>query len=159
RTRTASNRTEGVTMSEAVQPDRDERPGRKTSGLLSGLLSGRAPSGGALSGHAHSDHLPSGHPLSSRARLTTVLLALCCISVGVAIGAMVREIGARSDDNRLTVSTTPVTPDALSAAFARVSNQVEPSVVHIKVAEDEFSSREGLGSGVIVNEGGYILTN
>src|SRR5262249_53009 len=31
--------------------------------------------------------------------------------------------------------------------------------VHIKVAEDEFSSREGLGSGVIVNEGGYILTN
>src|SRR5262249_34242831 len=101
----------------------------------------------------------SSDPFSGHARVTTLLMALCCISVGVAIGAVVREIAAKSDDNRLTVSTAPITPDALSAAFARVSNMVEPSVVHIKVAEDEFSSREGLGSGVIVNEGGYILTN
>ena len=47
----------------------------------------------------------------------------------------------------------------LSAAFARAAEQVEPSVAHIKVYESEALSREGAGSGVIVNSAGFILTN
>jgi serine protease Do len=94
------------------------------------------------------------------ARITVLLIALCCVCAGIAIGAVVRQItGVRSDDNRLAVSTGPVTPDSLSLAFARAANQVEPCVAHIKVAESEWSTREGSGSGVIVNEAGFILTN
>jgi serine protease Do len=52
-----------------------------------------------------------------------------------------------------------MTPDALSVTFARVARDVEPSVAHIKVYESEALSREGAGSGVIVNSAGFILTN
>jgi serine protease Do len=87
-------------------------------------------------------------------------MALCCLFAGAVIGAMVREIaGAKPDDNRLSVSTTPVNADSLSAAFARAAGQVEPSVAHIKVADSEYSLREGTGSGIIVNPAGFIVTN
>ncbi|HXG90998.1 MAG TPA: trypsin-like peptidase domain-containing protein [Blastocatellia bacterium] len=99
-------------------------------------------------------------PASHHKRVVLALVAMCCISIGVAIGAIARGlVGAASEDNRLTISNTPVTPDALSAAFARVAEMVEPSVVHIKVYESEIYAREGAGSGVIVNPAGYILTN
>ena len=97
---------------------------------------------------------------AGHARLTLILMALCCMSMGIAIGAIFRGIaGATPDDNRLRVSTAPATPDTLSAAFARAASQVEPCVAHIKVAESEWSTREGTGSGVIVNSAGFILTN
>ena len=97
-------------------------------------------------------------PITRRA--LTFILAVCCLSIGVAIGAIARGVvGARPDDNRVAISTMPVTPDSLSASFARVADQVEPSVAHIKVYESEFYSREGAGSGVIVNSSGFILTN
>jgi serine protease Do len=96
-------------------------------------------------------------------RVVLMLVAVCCLSIGIAIGAIVRGIaGARSDDKFITVSHSSFTPDALSAAFARVAEQVEPSVVNIKVTEgDERSifAREGTGSGVIVSPAGYIITN
>ncbi len=96
-------------------------------------------------------------------RVIILLVAMCSLFLGIAIGAIVRGIaGAKSDDNRLSISTTAVNPDSLSAIFARVSAQVEPSVVHIKVTEGEertVFAREGSGSGVIVNAGGFILTN
>jgi serine protease Do len=80
--------------------------------------------------------------------------------MGIAIGAVVQGItGARAEDNRLTINSAAPTPDSLSAAFARVAEQVEPSVAHIKVYESEVYPREGTGSGVIVNASGYILTN
>ncbi|MFG0286192.1 MAG: trypsin-like peptidase domain-containing protein [Phycisphaerales bacterium JB039] len=64
----------------------------------------------------------------------------------------------------------------LSHVFQHVSNQIEPSVVHIRTAarqriieRDVFGRRlgvregplapSGLGSGVIVSEDGYIITN
>src|SRR5215216_731725 len=93
-------------------------------------------------------------------RVVLALVALVCLSIGVAIGAVARGIvGAKPDDNRLTITNTNTTTDGLSAAFARVAETVEPSVVHIKVYESEIYSREGAGSGVIVNSAGYILTN
>jgi serine protease Do len=96
-------------------------------------------------------------------RVLLLLVAMCCLSIGIAIGAIARGIaGAKSDDKFITVSHSAFTPDALSAAFARVAEQVEPSVVNIKVIEGEERSifaREGTGSGVIVSPAGYIITN
>jgi serine protease Do len=92
--------------------------------------------------------------------LIITLIAISCLSIGVAIGAVVQEIArARSEDNHLTISSTPATPDALSTTFARVARDVEPCVAHIKVFESEVYAREGAGSGVIVNSAGFILTN
>jgi serine protease Do len=103
---------------------------------------------------------PASIPASHHARVVIVLVALCCLSMGIAIGAVAHGIaGAKADDNRLTINSAAVTPDSLSAAFARVAEQVEPSVAHIKVYESEVYPREGTGSGVIVNASGYILTN
>jgi serine protease Do len=83
-----------------------------------------------------------------------------CLSRGVAIGAIARGVvSAGPGDNRGTISTAAVTADSLSASFARAAEQVEPSVAHIKVFDTEFYTREGSGSGVIVNSTGFILTN
>ncbi|HEY3138323.1 MAG TPA: trypsin-like peptidase domain-containing protein [Blastocatellia bacterium] len=103
---------------------------------------------------------PESYPTSRPIRLIITLIAITCLSIGIAVGAMVQEIArARSEDNRLTISSTVATPDALSATFARVSRDVEPCVAHIKVFESEVYAREGAGSGVIVNSAGFILTN
>lgn len=96
-------------------------------------------------------------------RVVTLLVALCCLSIGIAIGSLVRgSAGAKSDDNRLAISYSPMTPDALSAAFSRVARQVEPAVVNVKVVEDNQHSpfsHETTGSGIIVQPDGFILTN
>ncbi|HLF84583.1 MAG TPA: trypsin-like peptidase domain-containing protein [Blastocatellia bacterium] len=105
------------------------------------------------------DHLDS-YSTSHHTRVILMLVAICCLSIGAAVGAIVSGIAwAKSDDNRLTIRSTAVTPDALSVTFARVARDVEPSVVHIKVYEGEVYAREGAGSGVIVNSAGFILTN
>ncbi|HST20608.1 MAG TPA: trypsin-like peptidase domain-containing protein, partial [Blastocatellia bacterium] len=99
-------------------------------------------------------------PLAQHTRVVLILVALCCLSIGIAIGAIVQErAGAKSDDNRPAVGNVRIAPDVLSASFSRVAEQVEPSVAHIKVYESEVYSREGTGSGVIINPAGYILTN
>jgi serine protease Do len=105
------------------------------------------------------DHPETVSALHHR-RVVTAMVAICCLSIGIAIGAVARGIvGAEPDDNRLSISSSSAAPDALSAAFARVAETVEPSVVHIKVYERELYAREGAGSGVIVNPSGFILTN
>ena len=89
-----------------------------------------------------------------------MLVAISCVSIGIAVGVVVSTTArARAEDNRVTISNTPMTPDALSAVFARVARDVEPCVAHIKVYESEVYAREGTGSGVIVNSAGFILTN
>lgn len=100
------------------------------------------------------------HSTSRQTRVILMLVALCCLSIGAAVGAIVSSITwARSEDNRLTINSSAATPDALSASFARVARDVEPCVAHIKVFEGEVYAREGAGSGVIVNSAGFILTN
>jgi serine protease Do len=97
---------------------------------------------------------------SRHGRLILTLAAVCCLSIGAAVGAIVTGIaGAKSEDNRLTINSAAATTDALSATFARVARDVEPCVAHIKVYESEVYGREGTGSGVIVNPSGFILTN
>jgi serine protease Do len=92
-----------------------------------------------------------------------VLVALCCLSIGVAIGSFVRgSARAGSDDNKLSISYSPMAPDALSAAFSRAATLVKPTVVNIRVSEDSqhgLLSRETTGSGIIVQPDGFILTN
>src|SRR2546425_1690072 len=103
---------------------------------------------------------PERYPTSRPVRLIVTLIAITCLSIGIAVGAIVQEIArARSEDNRLTISSGVSTPDALSATFARVARDVDPCVAHIKVFESEVYAREGAGSGVIVNSAGFILTN
>ena len=113
-------------------------------------------------------------PLRQR-RLILLLVAITCLSVGIAIGSVVRGIagagtvaapGKAEDagdtpagDNRLSISNSSAAPDSMSAMFARVASLVEPSVVHIKVVLGDQRSRSGTGSGVIVNPSGYIITN
>ncbi|HSB10010.1 MAG TPA: trypsin-like peptidase domain-containing protein [Blastocatellia bacterium] len=96
----------------------------------------------------------------SRSRTIIVLVALCCLSFGITIGVILHGIvSARSEDNRLSISASANNADALSATFARVAREVEPSVAHIKMYEGPGYTREGTGSGVIVNSAGYVLTN
>lgn len=105
------------------------------------------------------DHLDS-YSTSRHTRVILMFVAISCLSIGAAVGAIVSGIArAKSEDNRLTINSAAVTPDALSVTFARVARDVEPSVVHIKVYESEVYAREGAGSGVIVNSAGFILTN
>jgi len=101
-----------------------------------------------------------GVPASHHKRVVLILVAFCCLSIGIAIGAIATGmVGARPQDNRLTISHSPVMPDSLSATFARVSEMVEPSVVHINVYKSKFDAREVAGSGLVVNQSGFILTN
>lgn len=101
-----------------------------------------------------------GYSTSRQTRLILMLVALCCLSIGAAVGAIVSGIArAKSEDNRLTINSAAVTPDALSVIFAKVAREVEPCVTHIKVYEGEAYAREGAGSGVIVNSAGFVLTN
>ncbi|HKY06337.1 MAG TPA: trypsin-like peptidase domain-containing protein [Blastocatellia bacterium] len=96
-------------------------------------------------------------------RVIITLVAFCFLSLGVAVGALMRNVASvGAEDNRLEISKGAATADSLSAVFARVSEMVEPSVVNIKVSEGDdrlISPREGTGSGVLVNSSGFIITN
>lgn len=98
--------------------------------------------------------------IPNRTRAIIILVALCCLLAGIAIGAVLRGVvDANLEDFKLSISKRPLTPDSLSAAFSRVADQVEPSVVHVKVARGKRVLQEISGSGVIVHTSGYILTN
>jgi len=85
---------------------------------------------------------------------------MCCLFAGIAIGAILRgAVGASIEDFKLSISKRSVTPDSLSAAFARVAEQVEPSVVFVKVTRGTRALQQISGSGVIVHSSGYVLTN
>ena len=118
-------------------------------------------------------------PVRNPFRLIVLMVAMCCLLVGIALGAILRGIATartevpsatasvgmpdtRPSDNRLTMSNGPAAPDSMSAVFARVASLVELSVVHIKVVlgdDRQGFGRRGTGSGVIVNQSGYIITN
>lgn len=109
-------------------------------------------------------HRLESFAFAKSARALLLMGALCCLSMGIAIGTLLHRPAvatASNPENRLTISKSNTAPDALSITFARVAAQVEPCVVNIKVSdnEDRAFAREGTGSGVIVNANGFIITN
>src|SRR3982751_6013376 len=61
-------------------------------------------------------------------------------------------------------STTEPFPSATPQAVVDVSNKIFPAVVRLDVAQEIYSEgkrnlRRGIGSGVIIDAGGHILTN
>jgi serine protease Do len=98
-----------------------------------------------------------------------------CVGLAVGIGG---PRGAAAQPERVTerapVDEAQAAEDlryarSLSRAFQHAAEHVEPSVVHITTRSDQLvrdffgrvreRSSSGLGSGVIVSEDGYILTN
>ena len=119
----------------------------------------------------------------------TVLIAIALVSVGLLSGAALVSSysgGGLFADSRVSFNTdTPFVPPAgvadLNQAFAEVAGRVTPQVVYIKVKSQNKSIRRqspqmpdwffqipehegdqiqsGSGSGIILTEDGYILTN
>src|SRR2546427_308531 len=84
------------------------------------------------------------HAKASQTRLILMLVAVSCLSMAIAVGVIANGIArARAEDNRLSISNSTMTRDALSAVFARVARDVEPCVAHTKVYESEVYVREG----------------
>ena len=116
-------------------------------------------------------------------RIWIAALAIACLVAGMGIGAMLsgRPTVAQSE---IQVARAP---EALSASFAEIARRVEPAVVNIEtmtaapdVAEKDEGDKEdqsssnplldmfrrqvrrpsrGVGSGFLINQKGYILTN
>jgi serine protease Do len=108
----------------------------------------------------HAGETTKTSKIPDRTRVIIILVALCCLLAGISIGAVLRGVvDANLEDFKLSISKRPLTPDSLSAAFSRVADQVEPSVVYVKVTRGKRGLQEISGSGVIVHTSGYILTN
>lgn len=115
-----------------------------------------------------------------------VLTAIVLVSVGILSGAVLVSSFTGSGlfaDSRIAFNTeAPFTPPAgvteLNQAFSDVANRVTPQVVYIQVKseakggrqtphwffnmpdmEEEPNVQRGSGSGIILTEDGYILTN
>ena len=99
---------------------------------------------------------PAAKP--SRARSTVVAAVLAGVLAGGGAGA---AVVAATDDNSSTnaVSTTTVPASAsakLDGTVSAAADKIIPSVVTISVTGSQGS---GIGSGVVIKSGGYILTN
>src|SRR5581483_6857333 len=87
-----------------------------------------------------------------RSRLGAAAAALAATAVGVGLGW-----GARAATPRAAAPVSapvPVLPgaEALTQQFERVVRAIEPSVV-------EIETRQGLGSGIVFDTQGHIVTN
>ncbi|HEY6952652.1 MAG TPA: trypsin-like peptidase domain-containing protein, partial [Bacteroidota bacterium] len=125
--------------------------------------------------------------MSSKSVITAVVLISLGIIFGVVLVSSFRgvDISFAGEDVKLGAASAPVKPNstmmALNEAFHEVGKAVTPAVVYIRVESkpsdnaDDDSQRffhffniphqgqpmpeVGAGSGVIINEAGYILTN
>jgi len=105
-------------------------------------------------------------PIEKYRRLAIVAITVAAISLSILCGTI---IGFYLSGNRHPViASDRVLPPEITSAFVNIAKQVEPSVVHIstvvqpsKDSDDEAraSVRRGIGSGVIVDPSGYVLTN
>jgi serine protease Do len=93
-----------------------------------------------------------------------LILALMTVALlfGVLVGAVLTKGAFADSDNRVVVASQGAITDALSESFARAAATVEPAVVHIDVrngGRNSIFDREAKGSGVIVTDTGFVLTN
>src|SRR5699024_6310559 len=105
--------------------------------------------------------------------LAAVALVLVCALAGVGGGvlgaALMRSTSgpvvykAVQSDGSTSASTTAASGDALT--IAQIAEKVKPSVVEVTTSSVQTNGifaqyvTEGAGSGVIISEDGYILTN
>ena len=90
--------------------------------------------------------------IARQQRYIILSLMLVSLLVGVLIGAVMTRGALADPDNRINISTAGAVPDALSEAFARAAEVVEPAVVHIDVKEGRGPlGREAKGSGVTLS--------
>lgn len=101
-------------------------------------------------------------------RATLAATASICLSIGLAAGFFLS-----GPANRNIVGARDL-PEELSSSFVEVARQIEASVVNISTVAagagqqgggngiysgERIETRRGVGSGVIVDESGFILTN
>lgn len=105
----------------------------------------------------------------------TFIVAALVVTVAIIQGAYHRTSRNVPElpESRKVVSTNAPSPAELSVSFREVSKAVKPAVVFVNIVENATSDsgqsgffglqgprrREGAGSGFIVTEDGYILTN
>lgn len=107
-----------------------------------------------------------------RSRFTTISLLGVLAGSAAFSAALTTTMTATEHDARPGERVLTIEPDAsqrqamsmavnISEAFAYAAQKIEPSVVHITTSERSRGGRgaQELGSGVIVNDQGYILTN
>ena len=105
--------------------------------------------------------------------LITIILIFALISFAV-VGSLINRFSNSTPELPTPSATTPVaapSPTELSNSFRQIAKSVKPAVVNINVVEtvsqDSFDPfgigaprrRPGTGSGFMVTEDGYILTN
>ena len=94
------------------------------------------------------------------------IFVLCCIFCAAAAfaGNATAPASAPSATQAAVTGAVPVFPDATPEVVTRVTQRIFPSVVRLDVAQEIYSEgkrnlRRGIGSGVIIDDQGRILTN
>ncbi len=113
---------------------------------------------------------------SSVQRVTQILIALSLLAAGCASSGGVRQPGPTTAHPATKPTTAPsatqtavtgardVFPEATPAVVTAVTRKVFPAVVRIDVAQEVYAEgkrtlRRGIGSGVIIDKEGRVLTN
>ncbi|GAA1520934.1 S1C family serine protease [Kribbella lupini] len=96
-----------------------------------------------------------------RGRLGTVRLLSITTAIGLIVGALVTSlifVAVQRDDSAAGTASSAGGADPATAMCAAigVANQVLPSIVKISARR---GAQAGTGSGQVIREGGYILTN
>lgn len=127
----------------------------------------------SMGGPEPSDQQPKKKRPGTKKTLAAVALVLVCALAGVGGGvlgaALMRSTSgpvvykAVQSDGSTSASTTAASGDALT--IAQIAEKVKPSVVEVTTSSVQTNGifaqyvTEGAGSGVIISEDGYILTN
>lgn len=127
----------------------------------------------SMGGPEPSDQQPKKKRPGTKKALAAVALVLVCALAGVGGGvlgaALMRSTSgpvvykAVQSDGSTSASTTAASGDALT--IAQIAEKVKPSVVEVTTSSVQTNGifaqyvTEGAGSGVIISEDGYILTN
>lgn len=85
------------------------------------------------------------------------LIAITAGTIGGGVGYLVaRETLPAAEVSTSSVDATAVLPSVMPGSIAEVAAAVQPAVVQLNVAG---SAGEGTGSGFVISEDGYIITN